>query len=276
VPRREAGRSRLAVIILCVLAGVALGVWHSRAAARERSDPLTSAVRTVTVPLVRAVAGTTRWANRQIGWLFHGRTLADENRRLRQEVAGLQEEVARLREAEITSERLRAQLGFGLRPPGAKLAADVVTLRPSPHFETMVVSRGTADGVHVGTVVVAPAGLVGHVYDVAPSSAAVLLLTDGNAAVGARVQRAQSRATGVCKGSGGPSLSMAYLDRDADVRVGDTIVSSGLGGEKAVFPKGLVIGTVTSVADDPTGSTRRVAIKPAVSFSRLEEVYLLR
>jgi len=263
-------------ILLCLVLGVALGLWHNRMAALGHSDFLTSAVRTVTVPVVNGLSNAGYWFQRQIEWLFRGHTLDAENQQLREEVARLREENARLREADITVQRLRKQLGFAATSLPEKIAADVVSLRPNPHFNTLVLSRGSRDGVRLQSVVVAPEGLVGHVYDVAPTSASVLLLTDSNAAVGAMVQRAESRATGVCRGTGDSLLSLIYLDRAADVRVGDTLISSGRGGEKGVFPKGLVIGTVTEVVNDASGSTRHVAVRPAVDFNRLEEVYVLR
>lgn len=259
-----------------VLFGIGIGIWHNRMGAQGQSDGLTSLVRTVTVPLVSGLSNAGQWFSRQVGWLFRGRALEEENRRLREEAAWLREENARLREAEITAQRLRKQLGFAATPPADRIAADVIARRPNPHFETLVISRGSRDGVRLQSVVVAPQGLVGHVYDVAPTSAAVLLLTDSNSAVGAMVQRADSRATGICKGNGTERLSMTYLDHAASVKVGDRIISSGLGGEKGVFPKGLVIGTVTEIANDATGAARHVFVQPAVDFDRLEEVYVLR
>lgn len=274
--RRElGGRSRRYVaVVICVLLGVTLGTLHNIWAARGKTDILTAAVRTVTVPLVHGVTATGRWFGRQVGWLFQGRTLARENERLRAELAVLREENSRLREAEITAQRLRAQLGFKARPPANKVPADVVSLKPNPPFQTLVIDTGSREGIRRNSIVVSPEGLVGHVYDVAPTNAVVLLLTDSNSAVGAMVQRAESRATGVCKGDGSPLLTFAFLSREADVRVGDRVVSSGLGGEKGIFPKGILIGTVASVSND--GSEKRVQVKPSVDFDRLEEVYVLR
>ncbi|MCC6729306.1 MAG: rod shape-determining protein MreC [Chthonomonadales bacterium] len=268
-------RNRTLAVVLCVLVGATLGVWHNRAQESGRPDGVTSAVRFVVVPFVQATLAVSRWGGRQVGWLFRGRGLARENRRLHSRVEALEQEVARLRETDATARRLRSQLGFRDAPPGPKLAADVVSFQPSRYVNSMLIARGTRSGVRVGSVVVAPEGLVGHVYDVAPNSASVLLITDTNAAVGALVQRPQSRVAGVCRGLGNGLLTMVYVNRDADVRVGDTIISSGLGGEKAIYPKGIVIGTVTSASNDLSGSSRRVTVRPAVRFDHLEEAYVL-
>jgi rod shape-determining protein MreC len=263
-------------IVVCVLLGILLGVWHNRAAARERPDVVTSTVRTITAPVVRATGGVGAWFSRQFGWLLHGKSMDTENRRLKEEVARLREENARLREAEITAARLKQQLGFENASPGRKVAAEVISLRPDPRFNTIVMSRGSRDGVHVKSVVVSPTGLVGQVTDVAPTSASVLLLSHQAAAVGAMVQRPESRAAGICKGDGGNLLNLSYLTSDADVKPGDVIVSSGKGGTKGVFPKGVPIGTVTKVVPDASGATKFVTVKPAVNFDRLEEVYVLQ
>ncbi len=276
--RREPGKRRrkYLVVLTCVLLGVILGAWHDRAAERGVNDPVTGTIRTVTAPFVRAFGAVSEWFGRQIGWLVRGRSLDIENRSLRAENAMLKEDRARLRESDAGYRRLRQQLGFASTPPLNKLAADVLAVRPNPAYETIVISRGSRDGVIRNSVAVTPSGIVGHVYDVAPTTSAVLLITDSHSAIGASVQRPESRATGVCRGDGSNSLSLVYLNVDADVKVGDAIVSSGLGGGKGIFPKGLPIGTVQSVTIDTPGSTRQVRVRPAVELNRLEEVYVVK
>ena len=226
-------------------------------------------------PPVQASGGFGRWFGRQTGWLMHGRTEDAENRRLTEENARLREENARLKEFEAEALRLRAQAGLPAPPAVRKVAADVISIRPVSGLETLVINRGSRSGLHVHSVVVCAQGLVGQIVDVAPTSAIVQLLTEANSAAGARVQRPESRAIGICKGDGSPLINLAYLNQDADIKVGDTIVSSGLGGEKGVYPKGLVIGRALTVVPDASGSTKNVKVKPAVEFSRLEEVYVL-
>lgn len=272
---RESSRRKFLVALTCIALGIAIGIWHNRQVARGRSDIVTATVRTVTAPFVSALDGTSRWFSGQFGWLLHGRSPAAENRRLRDENGRLREANARLMEAEITAQRLRAHLGFESRPPPNKIAADIVSLRPNANFETMVINRGTRDGVRVNSVVVSPKGVVGHVSGVAPTTADVLLITDSMSAVGSMVQRPESRAQGVCRGNGSPVLTMAYVDGAADVKAGDVIISSGMGGSNGVFPKGLPVGTVARVSNDASGSTKRVTVKPAVDMDRLEEVYVL-
>jgi rod shape-determining protein MreC len=273
---RDNRRSRFKVVVVCVALGMGIGLWHNRQTARGNSDFVTNSVRTVTAPFVHMGSGIGNWFSGQFGWLFRGRGLEAENRRLEQENARLREENARLVEADVTAQRLRMQLGFERTTPAEKLAADILSLRPNPDYETMVIARGSRDNVQLRSVVISPLGLIGQVYNVTPTTADVMLLTDSAAAVGARVQRPESRATGVCKGNGSGLLSMTYVDSTADVKVGDTIISSGMGGAQGVFPKGLPIGVVTKIVNDASGSTRRISVHPFVDVNQLEEVYILR
>jgi rod shape-determining protein MreC len=268
-------RSRFLPVLICIFLGTAIGLWHNRQTARGRTDIVTSAVRTVTSPVVALFGGVGDWFGRQWGWLLHGRSLAEENRRLRLENDRLQLDNARLVEADATAQRLRAQLGLPFQIPAKRIAADIVARRLHPHSDVFTIGRGSRDGILPRGTVVSPAGLVGQVSEVGPTNAVVVMLTDTFSAVGAMVQRPASRAVGVCKGDGSGNLSFQYLARDADVKVGDTIISSGLGGDKGVFPKGIPIGTVISVSVDASGATKQVVVKPSVQFDRLEEVYVL-
>jgi rod shape-determining protein MreC len=273
---REKRNGKYLSILLCIILGVTLGVIHNRNAQKGRSDAFTSVIRTATSPFIGAISGTGKWFNRQFGWLIHGKTLAAENRVLRSQNQALQEEVAQLREDEIDAQRLRSELGFASSPPYHKIPAVIIAIRPNPNFETMTIQRGSRDGIRPDSVVVSPQGVVGHIFDVGLITSSVLLLTDSNSAIGAMVQRMDSRSIFVCKGNGTSMLSVAYLDRNADIRIGDTIISSGLGGQGGIYPKGLVIGTVYSITTDVADSSRHILIKPAVNFDRLEEVYILQ
>ncbi|PJA73107.1 MAG: rod shape-determining protein MreC, partial [Nitrospirae bacterium CG_4_9_14_3_um_filter_53_35] len=109
------------------------------------------------------------------------------------------------------------------------------------------------------------------VLSASPNYSLVQLLIDSNSAVPALVQR--TRAQGIVEGKIADLCRIKYLDRLADIRKGDLVLSSGLGG---VYPKGLVIGTVTSVQKKPYGLFQEVLVSPAVEFSRLEEAFVVK
>ena len=135
----------------------------------------------------------------------------------------------------------------------------------------MTISAGSAAGVMRNQAVVTADGLVGRIDGVPGSrNSIVSLLNDPSNAVAAVVER--SRVQGVFQYVGGTGRLLHVLQA-ADVDIGDVVKSSGLGG---IYPEGLMIGRVVSVADDPDGVTRMVVVETSAALDRLEEVFVLR
>jgi len=196
--------------------------------------------------------------------------LRAENRRLRRQVEMLSEEVNRLREQAREAERLERLLDLARSLPHRTVAARVIARSPNAWYSTVLLDRGSKNGISMNDPVLTPSGLVGRVMEVGPASARVLLISDPRSAVGALVQR--SRDIGVVQGLGGGHLSMRYLCRSAEVQEGDLVVTSGLGG---VFPRGLPVGTIVRVTKDESGLFQEAEVQPAADLDRLEEVLVL-
>ena len=257
--------------LLFLLFGALLGVWHNRVSARGGQDPVVGSVRGTLAAPVGWMSGATHWFGRQTGWLFRGHAADTENRGLKERVAQLEGENASLQEAQTNFNRLRDDLGFVHANMPRLLAADITARKSDPKFDTLIINRGSRDGVRIDSMVRTRNGLVGRVFEVTPGTASVLMLTDQKSGVGGRVQRAASRAVGVCEGNNSSRLEMKYLPGDADIKIGDRIVTSGLGG---IFPTGQVIGTVESVRADENNVGKTAGVRPIVEFDRLEEVYV--
>ena len=196
------------------------------------------------------------------------KTLKAENERLLQQTAQLQEVLAE-------NARLKAVLDYKKTIPQFQVVvASVIARDMAAWSSTVMIDRGSSDGIAKGMPVVTSRGLIGNVIQVFPYSAKVLLVTDANSSVGALVQRPESRVAGIVKGADAPALAprMVNLARDADVIKGDKIITSGLGG---IYPKGLPIGEVTDVVNEEGGLLKYAVVKPAVDFDRLEEVQIL-
>lgn len=266
------GARRYWPALILLLIGTLAGAWHNRAVDHGRSDFVAGAVRGVVSPPASLLSRFSHWVGNQTGWIFQGRTLAEENRRLRTRVAELENENSALQESAAAGERLRSDLQFVSHEAKRLLAAEVVARRTDPKFDTLLISRGSRDGVHPHSVVRTRSGLVGQVSEVTPTTATVVLLTDQNSSVSARVQRAKSRAVGISQGDYSTLIPLIDLNNDADIKVGDRIVTSGLGG---VFPKGIPIGSVVSIKMDDGNITKTARLRPDVNFDRLEEVYVL-
>jgi rod shape-determining protein MreC len=193
-----------------------------------------------------------------------------ENRKLRETVRILNKRVIENREALLENERLKKLTGMREKLAVPSVAASVISEDSSPWFNTIIIDRGEADGIREGMPVIGTAGVVGRIVKTARNSSRVLLLTDHASGIAAVVQR--SRARGVVKGKGGNSCSLEFLQRGEDVKIGDVVITSGIGG---VFPKGLPVGEITMVKKGEYGIFQTVEIRPFVFLPKLEEVLVI-
>jgi len=193
-----------------------------------------------------------------------------ENLRLREEIRELNSRVVTGNEAMQAKQRLEHLLDMKSTIKAPTLAASVVGEDVTSWFRTMIIDRGSSSGIREGMAVIAADGVAGQIIKVAPTSARVLLITDHSSGIAVTIQR--SRARGVVKGKGEGLCSMEFTTREEDVKVGDAVVSSGIGG---VFPKGLPVGEVTMVKRGEYGIFQTVTIRPSVTFAHLEEVLVV-
>lgn len=196
----------------------------------------------------------------------HGRLIRAKSE-LTQRVAFLAQEVTRLKEASIENERLRGLLKFTNETPYKVIPARVIARDPTNWYSTIVIDKGSNHNINKGMPLIAPSGLVGRIVDVGPTFCRGRLIVDPNSRVGAMVQR--SREDGVVEGSLKGLCRMKYISIDADLREGDIVISSGMGG---IFPKGLIIGRIKKIKTEPDGLHLYAWIEPIVNFSKLEEV----
>jgi rod shape-determining protein MreC len=192
-----------------------------------------------------------------------------ENEQLKRQLSDLQVQFQRERADAERAHQLETLLGFQKQIELKTVAAGIIGAGASPDFRTVTIDRGTRAGVKANMAVIAPTGVVGRVVTPAGRASKVQLLVDRNAGAGALVER--SRAQGVILGAGEELLRMDYVSATADVKPGDTIVTSGIDG---IYPKGFVIGKVESV-DRGNGIYKVLRVRPAVDFNRLEEVLVI-
>jgi rod shape-determining protein MreC len=193
-----------------------------------------------------------------------------ENQRLGARVAQLEGELLRVDELERENARLAELLSFRARLEGTVYGARVIARDPGPLTMTLTIDRGERDHLRRGMAVLAPQGVVGQIAEVSHAAARVVLVTDHNSGIDAIVQR--SRARGIVQGGTDGSCYMNYLSRDADVAVGDRVLTSGLDG---IFPKGVLIGEVSDVARRHRGLLQAAAVRPSVVLDTLEEVLVV-
>ncbi len=194
----------------------------------------------------------------------------EENEQLRQELLQYKTANIEYREAVATNVRLQKLLELKESLPPPTLTADIVGKDPSLWFRTLTINRGSSDGVQKGMPVVTVEGVVGQVLTSSPNYSKVLLATDPNSAIEIITQK--TRVQGIVKGLGRDAFGLHYVLKSAEVEKGDYVLTSGLGG---VFPKGLMVGTVTEIRKSRRGMFQDIEIQPAVDFTQLEHLIII-
>lgn len=194
----------------------------------------------------------------------------EENTALRQELQSLQVRLQQERAEAQRTDNLRQLLELRDRAQLDTVAAEVIAGPASPDFRTVTIDKGSSEGLAIDMAVISPAGVVGRVILSSGRASKVQLLIDRNAAAGALIER--TRVQGVVMGAGDGPLRLQYVPGTADVKTGDLVVTSGIDG---IYPKGFVIGTVDR-ADRGAGAFHEITVRPAVDFSRLEEVLIVK
>jgi rod shape-determining protein MreC len=205
-------------------------------------------------------------------WSGYGnlRHVRAENEELRRKLGELQVQFQQEHARVERARQLENLLGFKQQLRVETIAAGVIGASASLDFRGITIDRGTSQAVTANMAVIGPAGLVGRVVTPTAHASKVQLLIDRNAAAGALVER--SRAQGIVVGSGVDVLRMDFVPATADVKAGDTVVTSGVDG---IYPKGFVIGTVQQV-ENGNGIYKAIRVRPSVEFNRLEEVLVVK
>ena len=194
-----------------------------------------------------------------------------ENMRLREDIRTLNLRVQEGNEARLANQRLEQLLDMKKSIKAPTISATVIGEDVTSWFRTLVINRGSSSGIREGMAVISADGVVGQTVKVSPSTARVLLLTDHASGISATIQR--SRARGVVKGKGEMLCTLEFTTREENVKVGDMVITSGIGG---LFLKGLPIGEVTMVKRGEYGIFQTVTIRPAVNIPHLEEVLVVQ
>ncbi|RLC48349.1 MAG: rod shape-determining protein MreC [Candidatus Coatesbacteria bacterium] len=192
------------------------------------------------------------------------------NAELKRKVSRLEAEKAKLMEAAIQNERLRRIVKLDESRRFESLVCSVIGVDPSKLFSSVFIDRGSSDGLTRNTPIITYDGVVGKTVKVSSHVARVQLLTDARSSIAVLVQR--SRAPGILQGTGTNLCEMIYIDAAADIRAGDTLLTSGFGG---VFPRGLRVGRVRSVVKKKGALTKSAKVSPLVNVHQLEEVLAL-
>lgn len=251
----------LTLITIDVRGGNSGPLGAVRSTVREAFSPLQKGVNSVASPVGNFFDG-----------VVHASQLKSDNAKLRREVTKQKTQNKTYVAAVSENDRLRKLLKLVNDLDVSNTTAHVITGSPSNFETTLQVDKGSSSGVKVGDPVVEGYGLVGRVIDVSKSRATVLLITDPTSGVG--VRDARSEVVGIAQGqSGQTTMAMQFVDPDADIKRGDTIVTSGL--QDGRYPANIPVATVKTVKRNSSGLTKDVTLTPIVEIDHVSVVSIL-
>ncbi len=193
-----------------------------------------------------------------------------ENEALRREHLLLNARLQKLVSLEAENRRIRSLLQSSRKLEERMLIAEIVATSPDPYRHYLKLNKGSTNDVFVGQALVDAHGIMGQITEVYPLTSVALLITDPNHGIPVEIARNGLRTIAHGEGSGG--LSLPYLPSNADVRSGDQLVSSGLGGR---FPAGYPVGTVTTISHQAGEHFLNISATPAAHMDRGREVLLV-
>lgn len=257
------------VIVLCVIS-ILLLTFYIREGESGPIHGVRSMVTTITSP-VRYAGSVVASPFNALGNVFSNLTASQETLSdLKAQNEELTAQVAELSEAQETASRLESLLGLQSTYNLESTAARIIGESSDAWSRTVTIDKGSSDGFAINMPVCNSAGVIGQIIEVSANTSTVRLITDENSGVSAMVQ--STRAQGILQGQPDGTLRLEYVTTDADVQEGDIIVTSGIGG---VYPKGLPLGTVSTVVREENATYYTITVTPASSDTENNEEVLV-
>lgn len=232
----------------------------------------TRAVMTVAVTPVIVIADLPRRSTRGLGELFSSRgNLRGRISQLESELILLRVKTEKMAALTVENNRLRGLLGSAAKLQDNVLVAELIGVNPNPEDQQVVIDKGSADNVYVGQPVLDARGLMGQVMEVSQFTSRVLLISDQTHSVPVQVMRSNLRL--IAQGTGiDQQLELLHVNSTADIKVGDQLLSSGLGNR---FPVGYPVGVVDRVDYEPGKPFAEVIARPSARLDRTRHVLLV-
>lgn len=236
---------------------------------------LDSAIGFVVTPFQDITSGIGSWVENTTSSRREKTELLEENEKLREEVAALQADNQRLALYETENETLSGLLRIAQKyPQYASFGATIIAKNPGVFYDVFTIDSGSMDGIEANMVLVAPEGLVGKVLESGATYAKGQSILDSRSSVPAMSLRTGD--LGVVKGDytlmNNGLCMMEYIDAEAEIAVGDEIVTSHL---SDIYPPGLTIGKVLEIQSDANGLTKYAVIEPAVDLKHLDTLLVI-
>lgn len=240
--------------------------------ASGRLGVFSNTLNVVFAPISRTLHSFGSSIAREFGVVGSARDLAEDNAQLRKENADLRAALATASAGASELAAIKRELGIRQVAGKRLVPADVTSTQPDSYRAFITINRGSTDGLAVGMAVVSNGTLVGTINQVSSVSSKVLLVTDPSFKVNGQVVARDNGASGTVRGSIGGGLLMEKVPQDQTIAVGDTVITSGLGGD---IIKGYSIGTIQSITKADNGVFQSARLQSPVQISRLQTVFVV-
>ena len=260
-------------MLLCLALSILLITLDFRQSPRGFLGRIRDVAVTVVAPVQRGFAAISQPVGDFFASIGDLADIRSRNRQIQDELERVRARVDEAESLEQENERLREVFDLGKSwPTMRRRTAAVFSKVPANYQWAVFIDKGRADGIRPNMAVIDPEGLVGKVIQAHRHQSTVLLLIDPEAAAGARING--EGPTGAVRGNGGSEdLSFEFVRSEADVSVGDEVVTSGYDG--GIFPPGIPIGTVVEVGGQDAALQREIKVDPAADFPALDFVTVL-
>ena len=263
------GPSVLTRFVLLALLSAALMIFDHRG---HQLKQLRAALMVVVYPIQVAASLPVEIYNGLVAAFTTEKELQERNLALEAEREQLLVRVQQFEAIGRENDRLRAMLGAASRVADRVLVAELMEVSLEPFSRRLLVRRGSRDGVYIGQPAIDAYGIIGQVTEVGLNVSTITLITDPSHAIPVLDNRSGLRT--VAYGSGDQDeLTVPYLSRVADIKEGDLLISSGMGG---VFPAGYPVATVTAITNDPGEGFLRIRARPTAKLNHGKQVLLIQ
>ena len=264
------------ILIICLAAVIALVTIVTLTLSPGNSDAVTGAGNVIMKPVKNMMTSFVQSLEKIYGYMFKYDKIVEENEQLKAQIAKLEEEYRDYTAISEENERLNKLLGFSSKNSGYEYeSATIISWTASNWSSTFTIGKGSNSGIELYDCVITENGyLVGQVTELGPSTATVTTILDTSSSIGALIYASSEVAVieGDYKLFQEGKVKLSYLPDNAAVATGDTVITSGKGGQ---YPQGLVIGYVSDIYKAGGGLSDYASVTTAASIDNLTNVFII-
>lgn len=266
-------KNRLIIIILILCVGFLVLIAYT--GKRDNINMVGNGVGVILNPIQRGLYKINSKIKGTVNFVFNFGSVKKENKMLLEENNKLKAKLIEYDNFKSQNERLRKMLNYKEKNDYDYIGCDITGVVGNSYLEGYIINKGSDSGIKKRMVAITHEGLVGQVTSVGTNWAIVQTIGNENVSIAAFNQRSKDN-NGIVKGwkdqGNNPMAKIEMSNLEADIKEGDNIITSGLGG---IYPKGISIGKVTKVEEDKGQFVKYGIVNPSVKLNKLEELFIV-